>query len=189
MGSRSPPVTDAAPPLFSRLWLALVCAVRIIMDAALARRVQRALASAGPSGAPVEAKALPRSAEAPAGDALELLSLFQREGRLVDFLEQEIDGFADAQIGSAARVVHAGCRKALLGHFEIARVREEVEGATITVEAGFDGRSVKLTGDVRGSAPYRGVLRHSGWRVREARLPERAPGHDATIICPAEVEL
>src|SRR5689334_25372290 len=44
--------------------------------------------------------------------ALTLLAAFQREGRLVDFLQQEVAGFSDEDIGAAARVVHGGCRKA-----------------------------------------------------------------------------
>jgi hypothetical protein len=118
-----------------------------------------------------------------------VLALLQREGRLVDFLEQDIASFADADIGAAARVVHEGCRRALRAHLEIVRVRDEREGSTVTLAEGFDAASVKLTGDVRGAAPFQGVLRHSGWRVRQIRLPERVAGHDATILAPAEVEL
>ena len=122
-------------------------------------------------------------------DALGLLALLQREGRLVDFLKQDIEGFGDGDVGAAARVVHAGCRKALLGHFELSRIRSETEGAAVTVPEGFDGRSIKLTGNVRGNAPYRGVLRHAGWRVDSVRLPALIAGYDARIIAPAEVEL
>jgi len=113
----------------------------------------------------------------------------QREGRLVDFLQQEIDTFKDAEIGAAARVVHAGCRKALLAHFDIAKIRPEAEGSSVTVPEGFDGRSIRLTGNVQGSAPYRGVLRHAGWRAESAELPALVAGYDAAILAPAEVEL
>src|SRR5688500_12565958 len=51
--------------------------------------------------------------EASPDAALQLLSLLQREGRFVDFIEEDVANYADAQIGAAARVVHEGCRKAL----------------------------------------------------------------------------
>jgi hypothetical protein len=193
-------VPDAPPSFFARLWLAIVCALRVIVDPSLAQRVVRALGPApheaepAPSTKPSEGSARPAAApparvESDRTEALAVLALLQREGRLVDFLQQDIDAFGDAEVGSAARVVHSGCRKALRGAFDIVRIRDEAEGASITVPEGFDGRSVKLTGNVRGSAPYRGVLRHAGWRVKGVRLPEVVKGHDATVIAPAEVEL
>src|SRR5258706_10952915 len=48
----------------------------------------------------------------PLASALQLLALLQREGRFVDFLEEDVTSFSDADIGAAARVVHGGCRKA-----------------------------------------------------------------------------
>ncbi|WP_155798864.1 DUF2760 domain-containing protein, partial [Sorangium cellulosum] len=121
--------------------------------------------------------------------ALQLLALLQREGRLVDFLEQDIASFGDADVGVAARMVHEGCRKALRGHAKLAPVRREDEGATVTLEAGYSPAEVKLIGNVSGSAPYRGVLRHRGWRAETISLPTPVAGHDASIIAPAEVEL
>jgi hypothetical protein len=201
-------VTEAALPLLARCWLAIVCALRILFDPGLARRIQRVVSGGSeahelpPAGDAAQsrtaARGEPPDPGAPArvdasaavrDGALGLLSLFQREGRLVDFLEQEIDQFGDAEIGAATRVVHAGCRKSLLAHFDIVRVRTEAEGAAITIPEGFDGQSVKLVGNVRGAAPYRGVLRHGGWRANAVRLPEKVAGHDASIIVPAEVEL
>jgi hypothetical protein len=80
--------------------------------------------------------------------------LLQREGRLVDFLEQDVQSFCDEDVGAAARVVHEGCRKSLRAHLEVEPIRGEAEGATLTLEAGYDARAIKLVGDVRGSAPY-----------------------------------
>lgn len=123
------------------------------------------------------------------GPALQLLALMQREGRFVDFVEQDIAGFGDGDVAAAARVVHAGCRKAVREHVTLEAVRTEDEGAKVTLEEGFDANGVKLTGNVDGSAPFSGTLRHKGWRAKSARLPVAAPGHDATVIAPAEVEL
>lgn len=125
----------------------------------------------------------------PVTPALQLLALFQREGRLVDFLEQDIATFPDADVGAAARVVHEGCRKALRQHGKVTTLRTEEEGASVTVEEGYDPRVVKLVGNVHGKAPFKGTLRHRGWRVDELRVPEPTADHDPAILAPAEVEL
>jgi hypothetical protein len=112
----------------------------------------------------------------------------QREGRLVDFLQQDVATFADADVGAAARVVHEGCRSALRAHASVASVRPESEGAPVSVSAD-DVAQVKLLGNVKGAAPYRGVLRHRGWRVESLKLPEYVGAQDLALIAPAEVEL
>ena len=121
--------------------------------------------------------------------ALQLLSLFQREARLIDFTQENLSGYSDADIGAAARVVHEGCSKVLREHFTIEPVRSEAEGSRIVLEAGFDAAAVRLTGNVVGQAPFRGALSHRGWRAASVRLPKLAEAHDAAILAPAEVEL
>jgi hypothetical protein len=174
-------VTDPLPFL-TRLWFAWVCYFRILWDAAFARRVWDARA-----GEP----RLPPPAEREPDDspALLLLGLLQREGRLVDFLQQDIAAFSDTEIGAVARVVHDGCRRALSAHVTIVPVRTEAEGGRVTLEAGFDAGRAKLLGNVRGAGPYQGLLRHRGWRVEQCDLPRSVGGHDPKVLCPAEVEL
>jgi hypothetical protein len=123
----------------------------------------------------------------PEEGVLHLLSILQREGRLIDFLREDIKGFADAEVGAAVRQVHAGCRKALEQLVTLSSVRSEEEGASVVLEAGFDANEIQLAGDVRGSAPYRGTLAHGGWRVTEMRLPQRPAFVDKRIVAPAEV--
>ncbi len=196
-----------ALPLATRLWFAWLCLLRVLFDPAFAARawhVRQATAlppaAPTPDGTPPpspergrDSKALaPKPAERAPGTgdgALQLLSLLQREGRLVDFLQQDIASFRDADVGAAARVVHEGCRKALRAHAEIAPVRAEDEGARVQLAAGFDANSVKLVGDVRGEPPYAGVLRHRGWRANRLELPQVVGAFDAHILAPAEVEL
>jgi hypothetical protein len=176
----------AQPSFFARLWLAFVCWFRIVLDAQFAAKVA-ALNAPGPLPAAGE-RPLPAAATfARAGPALHFLSLLQREGRLIDFCEEELAGFSDAQVGAAARAVHAGCRKALRDAFTLAPVQAEAEGSGVTIPAGFDPRAVRLTGNLAGSPPFSGVLRHHGWRVTESRMPD-APG-DFAVVAPAEVEL
>jgi hypothetical protein len=46
-----------------------------------------------------------------------------------------------------------------------------------------------LTGNVVGSAPFKGTLLHRGWQVTDVRLAKLTQGHNAKIIAAAEVEL
>jgi uncharacterized protein DUF2760 len=121
--------------------------------------------------------------------ALQLLAVLQREGRLVDFVEEDLAGFPDAAIGAAARTVHAGCKKALEEIFRLEPVYREAEGAKVTVAVGFDPAAIRLTGNVVGKPPFQGSLKHHGWRAREVKLPPSPDEKDPTIVAPAEVEL
>lgn len=187
-------------PFVARLVYAWVCFFRVLFDGAFAARVRTVehggeLGSGAPPPQRDEPEELPRASpiveeeRAPDSSALQLLAMLQREGRLVDFLQQDVAGFSDKEIGEVARVVHEGCRKALRGHVTIEPVRAEDEGARVTIPKGFDASEVKLTGDVKGQAPYAGTLRHKGWRAAEVKLPEVMKGHDPKVIAPAEVEL
>jgi hypothetical protein len=185
-------------PFATRLWFAWLCFFKVLFDGRFAARAWEAREGhALPPGKP--APTLPAAAPAPrapavvrAADetaALQLLSLLQREGRLVDFLQQDITSFPDADVGAAARVVHEGCRKALRAHAQIAPVRKEAEGARVNLDGEFDPDEVKLVGDVKGEPPYAGVLRHRGWKATKLELPNVVGEHDARILAPAEVEL
>lgn len=121
--------------------------------------------------------------------ALQLLGLLQREARFVDFIQEDVAPYTDAEIGAAARVVHAGCRKVLGEHFTITPVRPEAEGARITLPAGFDAAAVRLTGHVVGQAPFTGTLGHRGWQVTLVQLPQLTDPQAAKVLAQAEVEL
>jgi hypothetical protein len=177
-----------AVPFFQRLWFAWVVYFRILFDAKYAADLKEPK-QLPPGPAPQAPRSGAEPAKPNSDAALQLLALFQREGRLVDFLEEDVASFPDADIGAAARVVHQGCRKALREHAKLAPVRSEDEGAKVTLDDGFDASQVKLTGNVEGKGPYNGTLRHRGWRVQELKLPSAAPGHDARIVAQAEVEL
>jgi hypothetical protein len=125
----------------------------------------------------------------PSGAPLRLLALLQREGRLLDFLMEDVQNYTDAQIGAAVRDIHRTCRKALQDHLVLDPILKEAEGSEVTVPAGFDPSAVRLTGNVTGQPPFRGSLRHHGWRVREIKLAPPPSGQDEFVIQPAEVEL
>jgi len=121
--------------------------------------------------------------------ALQLLSLMQQEARFIDFIEEDIAAYSDADIGAAARIVHEGCHKVLSAHFELEPIRTEPENKRITLQAGFDPSAIRLTGNIVGKPPFTGTLVHRGWRVTNVKLPKIAENHDVNIIAPAEVEL
>ena len=83
-----------------------------------------------------------------------MLALLQREGRLIDFLQEDLASFSDADIGAAARVVHTGCRKALSQCLTFEPVLKESEGAPITLNAGFDAQRIPPCWQYRQSATF-----------------------------------
>jgi Domain of unknown function (DUF2760) len=180
-------------PLAARLWFAWLCFFRVLFDGAFARRAWDArepkVLSEAPTPPRLEPQPPPPATGATTIAALQLLALFQREGRLVDFLEQDITSFSDGDVGVVARIVHEGCRRTLREHTQLSAIRDEEEGAPVTLLAGFDPAEIKLSGNLQGAAPYKGVLRHRGWRAADLKLPVPVRGHDATVIAPAEVEL
>jgi hypothetical protein len=185
----------AQPSLLQRIPLAFGAFFSILSSPAVAARVGRlhrdetpapAAAPVAPAPAPVAPAPL---RQATPDAALQLLALLQRDARLIDFSEEDLTGHADADIGAAARIVHEGCRKVLREHFTIAPVRAEAEGSRISLDAGFDAAAIRLTGNVVGSAPFKGSISHRGWRATDVRLPKLARGHDATVLAQAEVEL
>jgi len=189
--------TSNLPSFGSRISLAFGAFFKTLGDAEFAARVRddgvgpAAAPAAAPAPAPVAAPA-PAAAplrEATPDAALQLLSLFQREARLIDFTQENLSGYSDADIGAAARVVHEGCSKVLREHFTIDAIRTEAEGSRVTLPEGFDASAVRLTGNVVGKAPFTGTLSHRGWRASSVRLPKLAEAHDAKVLAPAEVEL
>lgn len=120
---------------------------------------------------------------------LHLLSVFQREGRLVDFFSEDLDLYEDEQIGAAVRGIHTDCKKIMARSLALKPVIDESEGEQIEVEAGFDPGAIKLTGNVTGNPPFNGILRHRGWRTDKLELPELSSVQDPGVIAPAEVEV
>ncbi|WP_225785449.1 DUF2760 domain-containing protein [Xenophilus sp. Marseille-Q4582] len=185
---------------FSRIGLAF----SLLGDGRLAARVKAlrdgaaAPASApAPVAAPAPVPAPPAPVAAPSpvratadvDAALQLLALLQREARFVDFLQEDIAPYSDAEVGGAARMLHGGARKVLAETFDLAPIRAESEGSRLTLPAGFDAAAVRVTGNVVGQPPFTGTLQHKGWRATAVRLPALTEGHDTRVIAPAEVEL
>jgi hypothetical protein len=197
-------MTDSNPSFLGRISLAVGTFFSILGDGKFAADVLRLrnggftapAAAPAPAPAPTPAPA-PQPAPQPApvlkeatpDAALQLLGLLQRDARFIDFVEEDIKNYSDADIGAAARLVHDGCRATLREHFTIRPVRDEAEGSRVTLAEGFDATSVRLTGNVVGKAPFNGSISHRGWRVDDVRLPKLTDSHNAKVIAPAEVEL
>jgi hypothetical protein len=125
----------------------------------------------------------------PSGEPLRLLALLQREGRLLDFLLEDVQPYSNDQIGAAVRDIHKSCHKAIKDHLVLEPVLKDSEGATVHVAAGFDPSAIRLTGNVTGQPPFQGTLQHHGWRVKELKLASPPEGQDEFVLQPAEVEL
>jgi len=180
------------PPLFEFYHLCPPCmiyfiAAPLVVAVLVAIMVSQAAAPAADSAAsePVPSAAFPPSPDA----ALRLLAVLQQDGRFIDFVKEEIDGYSDAQVGAAVRSIHAGCRKALADRVEFERIFSAEDGSQVDVQPGFDPAAVRLTGNVAGSPPFHGTLQHGGWRAIKVTLPESPGVVDPHIIAPAEVEI
>jgi len=176
---------------FNRLTLALRAFWRILTHDGFAGdilRLERGEPDRPASAVPQPPKSAALRETLP-DSALQLLALLQQEGRFIDFLQENVTAYSDAEIGGAARVVHEGCHKVIGDYFQIEPVRSEAEGARLTLPTGFDAAAVRLTGNVVGQPPFAGTLMHRGWRVIGIKLPKLAEGHDVRVLAPAEVEL
>lgn len=184
-------MAESTLSLAGRIALAFRTFIAVLADADFAAAVQRLRTGARePAPAGTSKPAAPPAMKAtPPDAALQLLAILQREARLVDFVQEDLATYRDADIGAAARIVHEGCRKALREHFTFSPVRSENEGSRVTLDPGFDAAAVHLTGNVVGKPPFHGQLTHRGWKVVDVRLPTVSGSHDPRVVAPAEVEL
>jgi hypothetical protein len=120
---------------------------------------------------------------------LHLLSVLQREGRLMDFLSENLEEYDDDQIGAAVRSIHENCKKSMSKYLTSEAIIKESEGEDITILPGFDPAAIKLTGNVTGDPPFKGIVRHRGWKVSKIEMPVLSGGYDPNILSPAEVEI
>lgn len=184
---------SSEPSFFTRLGMAFSCFSRTLASGAFAQRVAPLLDDATPlsdrskvTPAPAAPPPAPPRTEA---SALTALALLQREGRLIDFLQEDVAAFSDAEVGAAARVVHAGSRKVLAQYLTLEPVLKQNDGDPVTVAPGFDAQRIRLTGNITGQPPFRGTLKHHGWVATETRFPTVADTLDSRILAPAEVDL
>jgi len=182
--------TPSNPSFFARFGTAWVCFWRVLGSPAVCRRVALALPEPAPKPPPPpQSKPAALPPERVHASGLYALAMLQREGRLIDFLQEDVAAFSDADVGAAARVVHAGCRKALDQALTLEPVLKQSEGDQVTVPAGFDAQRIRLTGGVTGQPPFRGSLKHHGWVATSINFPSVSESMDPRVIATAEVEI
>jgi len=147
--------------------LVLALALLVLMLVGRGRRPQAKINSTEAAN-PLPVAAASNQAEA---EIVSFLATLQERGRLDDFLMEDITTYDDAQVGAAARVVHQGCKGALQEHFRIRSIREESEGSSVTVPAGYVADEYRLIGNIRGAGPFTGTLVHRGWKTEAVKLP------------------
>ena len=123
-------------------------------------------------------------------EAITLLATLQREARLIDFLKEDLSGYADEHVGAAVRAIQRDSAKVLDRFFALQPVVSDEEGAKVSVPAGFDAARYRLTGKVTGNAPFAGTLQHHGWEATKCELPQFTGSDSAAkTVAPAEIEV
>src|SRR5438046_1787081 len=102
---------------------------------------------------------------------------------------EDISGATDEQVGAAMKDLQPKAQAALKKHLTLSSVLPQTEGDTVEVAAGFDPSAIQLVGNVTGKPPFKGTLRHGGWKVAEVRLPKPPERQDPMVLAPTEVEL
>ncbi len=167
-----------------RIWIAIRSFFSILFSGTLPDDAMTRLGLTRRGAKPQAATATPRVSDG----ALQMLSILQRDSRLVDFLMEDITAYADDQVGAAVRGLHDQARESLARYVKLEPVIDGVEG-TFTKPAVSDPAAVKFVGNVPAGKPSGGLLRHKGWRAGKIDLPSLNPKQDSSIIAPAEIEI
>ena len=131
-----------------RLAVAFRAFFRVLANALVAEKVEQVLkgqALPAIEHQPVE-KPPPKPEPKPAkkaivrSDALKLLEALQREARLVDFFQEPLTGYEDAQIGAVVRDLHRQCAATLERMFGLKPIEAAAEGAIDGSQHGLRSR-------------------------------------------------
>lgn len=184
----APGVLPAALIEFGRNALPLLL-IYIVADAIVGLRGGRTPAAPVRSAPP---RGPNKEEPSQAGEALVLLSLLQERGRFIDYVQEDITTFNDAQVAAASRVVHQGCAAVVQEYLDVSPVHAGKEGDRITIDKSSDPNQYRLTGKVVGDPPFSGVVVHRGWKTAKLALPRYTRPVDPAsrnVIMPAEVEV
>lgn len=190
---------EIPPDLYKEIMMAVVAGVIFLWMLLLFIIIRRVCRKAVETAVPVEPPKKARKEPTPSEKEkrlhqdkklfLHLISALQTEGRLLDFLNEDLDQFDDGQIGAAVRGVHEGCKQALARYVSPEPLSNQAEGEPVTVTSGFDPGAFRLSGNVIGDPPFEGKLVHKGWRAGRMNMPEFALSGDPEIIAPMEVKV
>lgn len=126
--------------------------------------------------------------------ALQILGIFQRDARLIDFLMEDIAAYSDDQIGAAVRNVHAQSQEVLKKYMKLLPIIDGVEGTFTKPESAGpvarESGAIKFIGNLPAQGkPAGGTLRHRGWRADTVNLPSVSGKQNLSILAPAELEV
>lgn len=188
-------------PLFIALYILLgIATIKILILLGMARGNPRVIILAikafykallhGQSEETSPPTAIAKAKTAPSAPALWPLYLLQQEGRLVDFLLEDISSADDGQVGAGVREVHDKCRKYLLEKWNIQPILNAAEGDPVSINEGFDPSRIMLSGYIEGKPPFHGELKHHGWIVSESNFPPIPEAFlKSPVLAQAEVEI
>jgi hypothetical protein len=137
-----------------------------------------------PKGVPPTARDVPASP--PRSEALTLLSVLQRDARLLDLVGESLDSYSDEQIGGAARNVLRDTQKSLDRMLGLRPVSDKSEGQPIDIP----GQASPIRWRVLGAATATsGTIAHAGWMATRFELPKWTGNReDAMVLSPIEVD-
>lgn len=183
-----------------RFFYAIKVFFQILFSAEAARKVHLALYPAVPD---VEIDSQTKTAEKTAekvekkivekplrSDALTLLAALQREARFIDFLQENIQPYDDAQIGVIVRDVHRGCAEVVKRMFNVQPLTEVPEGQKISLDAPVNPQVFQLIGKTPTSSDaVSGTVVHPGWKAESCNVPVWSGTEDAIrVIAPVEID-
>jgi hypothetical protein len=173
----------------SRISLAFKAFFAILFGDGLTPEIAGAFGYVKEQAAAKPATAKPAPEVRASDGALQILSILQRDSRLVDFLMEDITGYSDDQVGAAVRNLHEQSRETLQRYVTLRPVIDGVEGTPARVPSSEAG-AVKLLGNVPADGKATtGILRHKGWRVEKVDLPKLPSAQNVNILAPAEIEI
>jgi hypothetical protein len=167
----------------SQISLAFRCFFALLFGGKLSPELIKEL-GIKPKDAPTAAAPVVKTSDG----ALQMISILQRDARLLDFFLEDIAAYSDEQVGAAVRGMHGQGRETLERYVKLAPVIDGVEGTFVKAPS-KDPAVVKFLGNVPAVTPEGGTLRHRGWKATGVALPPVNPRQDLTILAPAELEV
>jgi hypothetical protein len=171
-----------------RIWLAIRSFFSILLRGSLPEDAIPKLGLARRGAPKPQTAASAPTAPRVSDGALQMLSILQRDSRLIDFIMEDVTRYSDDQVGAAVRGLHDQARESLARYVKLEPVIDGVEG-TFTKPTSSDPATVKFVGNVPAGKPSGGLLRHKGWRAAKIDLPPLNAKQDSAIIAPAEIEI
>ncbi len=178
-----------------RLGLALKAFFSVLGNRETANRVQAAMKTPllESKAAPVaKSEATPPKSELKESargrsEALTLIATLQREARFLDLVQEPLDGYTDAQIGSAARDVLRDTSSTLKRLFGIERLVDLPEGERIELPSDMSASRWRVVGPTPNG--NKASLIHAGWQATHCDVPQWSGlAKDSLVLAPAEVE-